>query len=176
VTFIVKTAADDVNEDGTSFVTNGTTIWIGTGANPSASFAGLRFAGVTIPRGATIISAHIEVYSTQGQWIAITLQMAGDASDNSAAFSTSSKPSQRPLTTARITHSSDTNWAINTWYSLDEIKAIIQEIVSRGGWQSGNSLSLILKGTSTSAYGRKMGRSFEGGSTQTIRLVITYST
>ncbi len=175
VTFTIKSATDDVNEDGASLVTNGTTIWIGNGGNATASFAGLRFAGVTIPRGATIVSAHLEVYSSQSQWIPITLQMAGDASDNSAVFSTSAKPSQRPLTTARITHNSNVNWAANTRYSLDEIKAIVQEIVSRSGWQSGNSLSLILKGTAAGTYSRKFGGSFEGNPTLAVRLVVTYS-
>jgi hypothetical protein len=175
VTFTVRSATDDVNEDGANFVTSDTTIWIGSGANPSASFAGLRFTGVTIPRGATITSAHLEFYSTRSQWIPLNVQMAADAADNSLAFTTSSKPSGRPLTTARITHNTNINWAANTWYSLDDIRPVIQEVVSRAGWQSGNSISLILKGLATGAYSRKYASSFEGNATLSVRLVISYT-
>lgn len=175
VTFTIKSGADDVNEDGANFIATGTTLWVGTAANATASFAGLRFTGVTIPRGATITSAHLEIYSTRAQWIQINLQMAADASDNSVAFTTSAKPSQRVLTTSRITHTSNVNWAANSWISLDEIRAVIQEIVSRTGWQSGNSLTIVLKGTSTSTFARKFGATFENNTTRTIRLVVTYS-
>jgi hypothetical protein len=51
---------------------------------------------------------------------------------------------------------------------------VIQEVVNRSGWASGNSLALILTGTSPGAFGRKFARSFEGGATQAPRLVLRY--
>ena len=176
MTISVGSGGNDVNEDGSSYVPSFAAVWFGNAGSTTASYTGLRFANINIPQGATILSARLEVYSaSQPQWIAISFQYAGEASDNSAPFSAGSKPSQRPLTAARVNHSSSVNWNANTWYQLDDIRVIVQEIINRPGWQSGNSLSIILRGTGT-AYGRKFVRAFEGGATGAVRLIITYHT
>jgi hypothetical protein len=103
------------------------------------------------------------------------LQIAADATDNSAVFTPTSRPSQRSRTTI-VTHSSNVNWNANTWYSLNDISGVIQAVVNRSGWRSGNSLSIIVKGTSPSGtYGRKFVRSYESSANLSVRLVITYS-
>jgi hypothetical protein len=78
------------------------------------------------------------------------------------------------LTTAQVAHSSDVEWQANTWYSLDEMAEVVQEVVNRGDWASGNSLSVILKGTG-SAWGRKFVRSYDGAAANAPKLVITYT-
>jgi len=129
---------------------------------------------VQVPRGATITAARLEFYSVSGQWLTINLQIAGDDVDNSAAFSASALPSQRVLTTARVAHSSNVNWAANTWYPFTDMSAVVGEIISRPNWQAGNSLSIILSG-SGSSWGRKFAAGFEYGAAYAPRLVITYS-
>ncbi|MBI5670896.1 MAG: PKD domain-containing protein, partial [Chloroflexi bacterium] len=176
VTFQINSGVNDVNEDGTSFNNSNSTIWIGNAASATASYAGLRFTNVTIPAGATINSAFLQVYSTQSQWITINLRLAADASDNSAAFSANSRPSQRPLTNQRVAHASNVLWNANTWYNLDDMSPVIQEVVSRPGWQSGNSLSVIIQGTSAGSWARKFFRSFNGGATTAPRLIVTFTT
>ena len=172
-TFQIADATDDVNEDGTTFTAGGAGIWLGTGASTSTSVTGLRFRGVSLPRNATIVSARLEVYSRQQQWLTLAFAVRGESSGNSAAFSTSSRPSARVATTQVVNHSSNVQWLPNTWYPLDNITAVVQEIVNRADWQSGNSLSLVLRG-SGGAYARKFVRSYEDGSTQAVRLVVTY--
>jgi hypothetical protein len=54
--------------------------------------------------------------------------------------------------------------------------AVIQEVVSRPGWQSGQSLAVIIQGTSANAWARKFVHSFESNPALAPRLVITYST
>jgi hypothetical protein len=149
-------------------------LWLGNGGTAATSFTGLRFNNVAIPPHATITSAHLEFYSTQSQWIGISFQMAADAADSSVAFTTANRPGLRTLTAARVSHSSNISWAANTWYSLEEIRTVIGEVVNRLNWRSGNSLSIIISGTGTS-WGRKFFRSFEGGTTFAARLVITYT-
>jgi len=51
---------------------------------------------------------------------------------------------------------------------------VVQEVVNRGDWASGNSLSVILKGTG-SAWGRKFVRSYNGSAANAPKLVITYT-
>lgn len=101
------------------------------------------------------------------------MSMAAHAAGNSPTFSASNKPSQRILTTAKVNHSSNTQWQANTWYTLDEMKTVVQEIVNRSDWQSGNSMSLILKGT-VGTWGRKFA-SYNGSTTLAPKLVITYN-
>jgi hypothetical protein len=171
----VAASSDDVNEDGTAFDSTAATVWLGNGSSTTGSYTGLRFANVVIPQGATISTAHLEVYSAQGQWMNLSFSTQAEATGNSATFSTASKPSQRPLMAQIVTHSSNVNWAANTWYSLDEIGPVIQAIVSRPDWQPGNSISLILKGTG-GVWARKSVRSVDGGAAQAPRLVVAFAT
>jgi hypothetical protein len=150
----VSSSSDDVNEDAATFTTNATTLWLGNGSSTTSSYTGLRFANVAIPSGATITSAKLKVYSSQSQWLTIRMNMAGELSPNSATFSSTSKPSQRKSTVQSVNHNDNVSWSANTWYLLDEMAPVVQEIVNQSGWQSGNSLSIILTGTG-SAWGRK---------------------
>ena len=51
--------------------TTSATVWLGNAASTTSSYTGLRFTNVTVPPGATITAAHLEVYSSQDQWISI---------------------------------------------------------------------------------------------------------
>ncbi len=174
VTITVSTSTDDVNETDQSFNSNDTSIRLGGCGSPTRCNAGLRFANVTIPRGATITSAHIDVVSPSDSWIQTDYQFYGEATDNATTFSSTSKPSQRSLTTAFVGHSDNVQWQGNSTYTLDEIKSVIQEIVNRPNWTSGNSLSLIIKSTDPSGFGAKLIKSFDSSPTQGAKLVISY--
>ena len=56
----------NVNEEGTSFAPDGA-LWAGNGSSATQSYLGLRFAGVTIPVGATVTSARIELTAAMTQ-------------------------------------------------------------------------------------------------------------
>jgi hypothetical protein len=170
----ISASEDDVNQDGTSLTTDSPTIWLGNGSSTSMSYTGLRFNNITIPRNAIITGAYLRVYSAQSQWLTINMNIAAEATANSGPFDASNLPSSKSLTAASVTHSSNTNWAGNTWYSLDDIKPVIQEVVNRYDWQSGNSLSIIMKGTSTGSWTRKFIQSYDGSSVNAPQLVITY--
>jgi type IV pilus assembly protein PilY1 len=172
-TYQVNSSTDDVNQDGSSLTTDASTIWLGNGASTTSSYTGLRFNNVNIPQGATIKSAQIQVYSSQNQWITLSYNIYGDLSINSPTFSASSLPSQRTLTTASVTSSTNENWNSGTWYTLPDISSIVQEIVNQPGWISGNSLSIIMRGTGGS-YARKFIDSYDGAPAYAVRLVITY--
>jgi hypothetical protein len=173
-TYQVASGTDDVNEDGTAFSASGSTVFLGTGTSTTGSYTGLRFTNITIPAGATITSAKLSVYSSQSQWITLTMTMAGELSANSAAFSSTSKPSGRTLTSNIVTHNDNVNWASGTWYTLEEMAPALQEIVNQPGWTSANSMSFIIHGTASSAYARKLIKSYEGGATTAAKLVVTY--
>ena len=173
-TIQVSSSSDDVNQDGTSLSLTSPTIWLGNGSSTTSSYTGLRFNSLSIPPGATITSAHLEVFSSKSQWVSISLNIAAEATGNSPTFSTSNLPSQRTLTVQRISHTSNVQWLASTWYSLNEMGPVIQEVVSRADWQSGNSLSVILKGTGAS-WGRKFAVSYNGSTVNAPKLIVSYT-
>jgi len=128
---------------------------------------GLRFQNITIPQSATIDSAKVYLYFV-GKWGAdadTVLTAYGDKVDNSATFSSGSLPSARTKTSASV------DATLNLWGSTStsqynatpELKTIVQEIVNRSGWSSGNALSiLIFTGADPTNYLRL--RSYDAGS------------
>jgi hypothetical protein len=172
-TIAVSGSSNDVNQDGNTLTTNSQTVWIGTGASASSSYTGLRFTNVTIPQNAVVTNAYVEFYSSQQQWITVNVTYAAENVGNSAAFSTSSKPSQRTLTTNKVTLNNNIQWLTNTWYQYGGLQTSVQQVVNRADWQSGNTMSVIFKG-SGGAYSRKFARSFDSSILNAPRLVITY--
>ena len=174
VTYQIGSAVDDANEDGSFFSTTGSSLWLGNGQSPTQSFAGLRFTGVTVPQGAVIESAYLEVYSSASNWIGLALEFAAEAVGNSAEFNANNRMSARSLTIARVSHQSNTPQTTGTWSRFDGLTVLVQEVVSRPDWQSNNSLSLIVRGTGSS-WGRKFFVSYNGNPAFAPHLVVTYT-
>lgn len=152
-------SADDVNEVNSTVTTN-STLWLGNGESATTSFTGLRFNSLNIPQGATIKRAYLEVYSASDQWITTSYNIYAHDIGNSPVFSDSNKPSQRTLTSSFVSHSSGVHWSGNFWYQLNDISTVVQSVINKLDWNSGNSLSLVLKGTG-GTWGRKYIRSYD---------------
>lgn len=108
-----------------------------TGSNPLVG--GMRWPSAAIPQGALITSATLTLKTrgaasgtSWGNWY-------GVAADNPATFSAANKPSAQPRTLASVPVKAG---ADATSFSHD-VTAIIQEIVSRPNWVSGNALALV---------------------------------
>jgi hypothetical protein len=172
-TFQIASADDDVNEDGANFDSGGSSVWLGNASSVSASYTGLRFAGVTVPRGAAIVSAHLEVNAASTQWMSVDFDFAAEGVGDSAAFSAASKPSQRTLLAPRVSHSSNAQWIADTWYPLEDLTDVVQAVVNQSDWNTGHALTLVLHGTG-GAWGRKFAHGVEGNPALAPRLVITY--
>ena len=114
---------------------------------------GLRFAGVALPRGATIRRAYVQFQTDEVQTAPATLTVVGHATDDASAFTTAPKDvSGRPSTAASVA------WTPAAWPTLGartaeqqtpDLAAVLQEIVDRPGWNEGNALSLMVTGTGT---------------------------
>src|SRR5574337_1257794 len=85
----VASSSDDANQDGSTLALTSSTVWLGNGSSTTSSYTGLRFTSLTIPPGATINSARLQVYSSQSQWLSISMSMAAEAIGNSPTFSSS---------------------------------------------------------------------------------------
>jgi hypothetical protein len=112
---------------------------------------GMRFAGVTVPRGATIVAAWVQFQVDEATTVFTSVQVRGQKSGQAAAFTTALRDvSTRPRTTAVVSWSPP-SWPVIGAAGADQrtpsLTSIIQEIVNETGWGSGNALALIVTGT-----------------------------
>ena len=175
-TYQISEGVNDVNQDGlTRLTTNQTIVWAGNGSSFDYSYMGLRFTGINIPQNSLVTSALLEGFSAKtNQSATASAMIYADAIGNSSIFTSLNLPSQRIPTTSQVTFNPSTTWAINTWYNFGELAPVIQEIVNRSDWQTGNSLSLIMKGNSPIATKRFI-YSFENSASSAAKLTVTYT-
>ncbi len=107
---------------------------------------GLRFGNVTVPQGSTITSATITFARINSEGTT-TFQIQGQAADDAGTFVYvdsvgNNDISGRPTTTASV------EWVQATTpdptIETTDLATIVQEIVDRGGWASGNALAFVI--------------------------------
>jgi hypothetical protein len=115
------------------------------------------FTDVPIPVGATITAATFSVrHASSGSdsYSGKTLDVSAEDEDSPARPAESYSPPydgiDSTLTTAKAT------WTLGamvngTWYASPDISAVIQELVDRGGWASGNDINMFLHNADSSA-------------------------
>lgn len=136
---------------------------------------GIRFANITVPQGATIYNAYIQFTCKQTGSDVVNLTFHGQNSNNPAPFTDGSgNISARPLTTASV------NWVPLGWYTADEagtdqrtpsLIPVVQEIVNRSGWVSGNSMVFVVSGSGNS----RAAYAYDGDPSKSAVLYIQYS-
>lgn len=169
VTMQISAAGDIANEDGTAVTVGQEKIWLGTGADAKASYTGLRFSGATIPKGAVVHSARVEVTQPEDAWIPVAFAVFAESAAASEPFSKTSPPSRRMHSATAVTHNDNVKWNANTVYSLDVTK-LVSELAATS---ARDVVTLVLRGS-----GGSWGRKFVWGSPATgkaPRLVVTYS-
>jgi hypothetical protein len=138
------------------------------------TWMGLRFTSVTIPRGATITAAYITFRASATASPTTTPTIYGQNISSATTFTSSSNNiSSRAKTAATV------NWSIPSWssgqnYNSPSIAAIVQEIVNRSDWSSGNSLAVLIN-TPTSGADR-LTVSYNGNSSLAPLLHVEYTT
>ncbi|NMM48737.1 WD40 domain-containing protein [Marinigracilibium pacificum] len=138
--------------------------------------AGMRFTNLAIPQGATIQSAFINFKSKSGNTNPSYLTIKGQAANNAGSFTSSNfNISNRQSTNATVSWSVP-HWSANQRSSAQktpDIKDVVQEIVNRSGWSSGNAMVFIIENTS----GARKALSFDSpNSADAPELVINYTT
>jgi hypothetical protein len=108
---------------------------------------GLRFQNLGIPKDVIILSAHITFQSssaengTNAEFTSLTFH--GEASDDALPFDINSYDydlSGRPNTAASVNWDITQPWTTDQSYKSPDQSTIIQEIVDRPGWSSGNDV------------------------------------
>ncbi len=170
----IKEGADDAEEsaDGTVYLGSSDLELINDEVD---QVVGLRFQDISIPNGATIVRAYIQFHVDEPGSGDSELVIHGQAADDVKPFTaTPGDVSSRPQTNASA------KWRAPPWTTTEETGAgrrtpnlakIIQEIVDRSGWKSGNNIALIISGSGT-----RTAASFNGAAGRAAQLHIDFLT
>lgn len=172
----VSASADDA-EEAASGAINRVSGDLAMAVGTAPQTVGLRFQGVGVPQGATILDAYVQFRADEKSSTVVTLTIEGQATDSAGTFTTAAFGiSSRPRTDA------DVPWTPDPWTLIGErgpkqrtpdLSAVVQEIVDRAGW-SGGALALIISGQSGS--GKRTAESFNAGASLAPVLHIEYAT
>ena len=166
--------------------------WLVSGIVPYGTYVFCRFQNVTIPQGATIDTAKltfktlatIDGGAEHGDLDAHTFKVDAIDEDDVSAPSTSSDVNNSATTTEEIV-----DWSLTSSVADDadldtpEIKTVLQEVVGRDGWESGNAVMFRYyseetdssDGSGSTVDCRLDVQSYEESSSDAAKLVVTYT-
>ena len=169
----VGASSDDAEEQDTGSVSLGSSD-LELVLESSIQTVGMRFNNIVVPQGATIDNAWVQFQADETGAGDISLLIEGEDSDDAATFtSANGNISLRPPTAAAV------GWSPPDWTSVGaagsgqqtpDIAAVIQDIVGRGTWASGNSMVIMVTGT-----GKRTAESYNGNAAAAPLLHIDYS-
>ncbi|MEO8066557.1 MAG: fibronectin type III domain-containing protein [Flavobacteriales bacterium] len=112
---------------------------------------GLWFNGVTVPQGAIVVGAYVQFTASTTENPGVSaLQIRCEASDNAAQIGFAPFGLSSRIPTGAIT------WNPAPWDVVDEraldqrtpqLSSIVQQVINRPGWQSGNAMLVGITGT-----------------------------
>jgi hypothetical protein len=167
----------DVDDENFSLTSDRFNAGNHSGANTDYLSAA-RFQSVAIPGDATIDTAYLTLRcSTEWTGTECFTKLSGQDSDNAAAFVDRTDYDARPRTTAQVDWDISTVWSVDSDYNSDEIKTIIQEIIDRDGWSSGNDLVIFWENDASAAGANNLRRaySYDGSATYAPKLHVEYT-
>jgi len=137
--------------------------------------SGMRFTNVTIPQGSTIDTAYLELYaSVTDGGSAVVAEVRGEDTSNAATFTGYTNFHGRPRT-ASATEWSMGSWSKGTWQTSPNIRGVIQEIVNRSSWSSGNAIVIFWGSPSAVDGGRRAATSYDVSPSKSPKLRVSYT-
>lgn len=171
----VRAGADDAEQALSGFVGLSSSDLELTTDGSTQQVVGLRFAGLQVPRGATITNAYVQFRTDEVSTGTASLTVRAEAADNAQAYTSSSGN-----VTSRTTSTTSVSWSPPSWNATGEtgaaqrtpdVSGLVQAVVDRTGWAQGNALALQVSGT-----GRRTAVAFEGGASFAPLLHVEYTT
>lgn len=165
-----------ISSSNDEYTKAGTRTWAGQVQFGDDSYWGdniacVRFNNITIPNSATISSAYITFIASGTSAYQYYLKIYGVDEDDTADFS--SDPTGRTKTTAAVDWDQN-GWSSGTSYNTPSITSIVQEIVDRAGWSSGNDMGFFVQDDGGSSHTVDMYDYQDSGENHAV-LTINYS-
>lgn len=141
---------------------------------------GLRYS-LPIPQGATIVDAYVEITANNDQSSSgqsafsedLTLDVAVEDSNNAPAFVNGTNVSTRALTSTRVRTPTLPPLTVNQTYRFTGLEGLVQSIVNRSGWASGNNIAFRF--IPASGTGKREAYSFSSNAARAPRLYVVWS-
>jgi hypothetical protein len=133
---------------------------------------GIRFTGVSVPRGAQIVDAWVQFTVDECSTGSASLRIRVNDVGNAAGFSGSYDVSHRVASAASVV------WSPADWVTVGEagvnqrtpsLVSLVQGLVNRGDWVPGNAMALLIDGS-----GWRTAESYDGHPTAAPLLHIEY--
>lgn len=135
------------------------TSYAGHGGVRATEYGAMRFVNVQIPKGALITHAVLHLYcfdmhgTSRGE--VVRTKITGEDTDDARIFSTAADYEARNRTSAFVRWDNIPPWDNDVWYESPDISSIIQEIVNRAGWQSGNAIVIFWEDDGSDRYAER---------------------
>jgi len=152
-TALIEASADDSYCVGNANYFYATNTYVGFGDAGSSYYdyeAALRFTP-DVPAGQDLESATLKIQQKQAFGSAFGAVIEGEDADNPNAPTSQSDLLGRTRTSANVGMTMGP-WSDNTWHDSPDIQTVIEEIISRPGWSSGNAVILFLKDDEPGCY------------------------
>ena len=170
----VAMSPDDAEEapDGTMSIANSDLEMVfDNGGNQTV---GMRFTNLSIPKGSTIVDAWVQFQVDETPSNPTSLLVQGEDTGNAATFTPAAfNLSSRPRTTASVPWS-PAPWPVVGAAGPDQrtpnLAPVIQEIVDRPDWSSGQAVVIVVTGT-----GERVAESFDGDQEGAPALHVAYT-
>ncbi|HLN19068.1 MAG TPA: S8 family serine peptidase [Patescibacteria group bacterium] len=136
---------------------------------------GFHFAGVNVPKGAIIASASLSLQSAGYEKNSIRLSYYAEATDNATTFTANKEDitTRSQVKTLAQVNDIPATWTSNAYNKSPDLGSIIQELVNRDGWNSGNSMNILVDDSGSKLY--RFISTFDQGANVAPKLKIAYS-
>jgi hypothetical protein len=170
----VGAGSDDAEQSASGFVgLTSADLELVTDGNTVQTVA-TRFPGVAVPAGVTVTRAYIQFRTDEVSVGPAPLNIRAELADNPGTYqSVNGHVTSRPVTSSAVA------WSLPDWNVVgeralpqrtSEIAGLVQQLVSRPGWASGNAMAFQFTGT-----GRRTAVAFEGGAASAPLLHVEYT-
>lgn len=106
---------------------------------------GLRFSDIQIPKNALITDASLEFEVDRPHTGDLSLKVSGEAHDDPPTYRSTWRNISNRAKTSSVIWSNVDAAATNSKIIAPGLAPIVQEIVNRGGWQSGNAMAFMVE-------------------------------
>lgn len=169
----------DTNVLGTSYYISqsGGVLWLGQWNEEE--HVGLAWQ-LNVPQGATINEATFDLYVVSDDTgIGVVITVWGNDADNTAVWANTNKPTAITKTTATASFNNGDAPA-SGWFSAGAIGAIditdiVQEVVDRPGWASGNYFAILLSPPTDFSTNELSIHDYSGGAGNSAKLYVDYT-
>jgi hypothetical protein len=170
----VAAGVDDAHEDdAVTFTVGAAALKVDASTVATSRFnTGLRFDNIAVAKDLKIQNAHLVVYVTSTGSDDARFTVSAHDVDDAANFSDTADVTGRLASKTTATAAIAEDSVGVGWYVIPGLTAIVQEIVNRALWLSGQAIVMLLEGESDAAKVFSI-RSYEGTAAQAAKLTIS---